>query len=356
MSQDLFRLTDPFIATANFGISADALSGYAAKIMGLPGTRNPAPPTPAKAATDGTFSFPGGNSAILRHIVKALLPNAITGTRSFADILSAPIDFAALDRPQHTRIRLNATVIAVKHDGDPETSAIVDVTYAVGSKLQRVRGRGVMIATGGWIARHITRDMPESYVTAFSQFHHSPILVANVALRNWQPFAKLGITSARWFDGFGFFANVRQPMVVEGQPVSFDPAKPAMLTLYVGYPQTGVGVAAQTAGGRAALFGATYAELELQVRQQLQTMFGAAGFDAKRDIAGIIFNRWGHAYIAPQPGFYFGSDGNPPPLDVVRQRYGRIAFGHSELSGRQSWGRAVSEARRALAQLSEVIV
>jgi spermidine dehydrogenase len=103
------------------------------------------------------------------------------------------------------------------------------------------------------------------------------------------------------------------------------------------------------------LFGTTYAEFELQIRKQLQQMFGDAGFDAKRDIAGIVINRWGHAYIAPQPGFYFGTPGNPAPLEVIRERYGRIAFGHSELSGRQSWGRAAQESRRALKQVLQVI-
>ena len=98
-----------------------------------------------------------------------------------------------------------------------------------------------------------------------------------------------------------------------------------------------------------------YAEFALQIRKQLQQMFGSAGFDARRDIAGIVINRWGHAYIAPQPGFYFGTPGNPAPLEVVRERYGRIAFGHSELSGRQSWGRAAQESRPALRQVLEAI-
>jgi spermidine dehydrogenase len=98
-----------------------------------------------------------------------------------------------------------------------------------------------------------------------------------------------------------------------------------------------------------------YAELELQIRKQLQQMFGSAGFDARRDIAGIVINRWGHAYIAPQPGFYFGTAGKPAPLEVIREGYGRIAFGHSELSGRQSWGRAAQESRRALKQVLEVM-
>jgi spermidine dehydrogenase len=348
LSKDVFRLSDPLVATGDYGVSSDVVSAYGAKLLGLPGTGENV------IATDA-FSFPGGNAAILRHIVKALLPEAITGSRSFADVLFAPIDFSALDRPQNTRIRLGATVVAVRHDGNAETSKSVDVTYAVGGELKRVRGQAVIVAAGGWIARHIVRDLPASYVAAYAQFHHGPILVANVAVRNWKAFAKLGISAAHWFDGFGFFVNVRQPMKIDGVPIPLDPSKPAMLTFYVGFPQTGVPIDRQTSAARAMLFGTTYAEFELQLRKQLQQMFGAAGFNAKRDIAGIVINRWGHAYIAPQPGFYFGTPGNPAPLEVIRQRYGRIAFGHSELSGRQSWGRAAQESRRALKQVLEVI-
>jgi spermidine dehydrogenase len=348
LSKEVFRLSDPLVATADYGVSSDAVSAYGAKLLGLPGTDT-------NAISSGAFSFPGGNAAILRHIVKALLPDAITGSRSFSDVLYAPIDFGALDRPQHTRIRLGATVVAVRHDGEPENSKHVDVTYAVDGELRRVRGQAAIVAAGGWITRHIVRDMPPSYVSAYAQFHHGPILVANVAVRNWKAFAKLGISAAHWFDGFGFFVNLRQPMRVDGVPVPLDPSKPAMLTLYVGFPQSGVPIDRQTSTARALLFATTYAQFELQIRKQLQLMLGGAGFDARRDIAGIVLNRWGHAYIAPQPGFYFGTDGEPAPLEVIRRRYGRIAFGHSELSGRQSWGRAAQESRRALKQVLEVI-
>ena len=348
LSSDVFRLSDPLVATGDYGVSSDAISGYAAKLLGLPGTGENI------IATD-SFSFPGGNAAILRHIVKALLPAAITGSQAFADVLFAPINFDALDRPQHTRVRLGATAVAVRHDAAPDKSTCVNVTYAVGGELKCVRGQAAIVATGGWIARHIVRDMPPSYVAAYAKFHHGPILVANVAVRNWKAFAKLGISAAHWFDGFGFFVNVRQPMKINGVPAALDPSKPAMLTFYVGFPQPGVPIDVQTSGARGMLFGTTYADFELQIRRQLQQMFGDAGFDARRDIAGIVINRWGHAYIAPQPGFYFGGPAGSAPLEVIRERYGRIAFGHSELSGRQSWGRAAQEARRALTQVSEVI-
>ncbi len=348
LSRDVFRLADPLVATGDYGVSSDVVSAYGAKLLGLPGTDE-------NVISSDAFSFPGGNAAILRHIVKALLPDAITGSKSFADVLFAPIDFAALDRPQHTRIRLGATAVAVRHEGMPEKSKSVSVTYAVDGDLKRVRGQAVIVAAGGWIARRIVRDLPPAYAAAYAKFHHGPILVANVAVRNWRAFAKLGISAAHWFDGFGFFVNVRQPMKIDGVPVPLDPARPAMLTMYVGFPQSGVPIDAQTSAARARLFGTTYADFELQIRRQLQLMLGAAGFNAKRDIAGIVINRWGHAYIAPQPGFYFGTPGEPAPLEVIRERYGRIAFGHSELSGRQSWGRAAQESRRALKQVLEVI-
>jgi spermidine dehydrogenase len=349
LSREVFRLSDPLVATADYGVSSDAISAYGAKLLGLPGTdRN--------AIASGAFAFPGGNAAILRHIVKALIPEAITGTRSFTDVLYAPIDFNALDRPQqNTRIRLNATAVAVRHDGPPESSRRVDVTYAVDGQLKRAGGKAAIVSAGGWITRHIVRDMPPEYVAAYAQFHHGPILVVNVAVRNWKPFAKLGITTAHWFDGFGFCVNIRQPMAIDGVPVPLDPSKPAMLTLYIGFPQSGAPIQMQTAAGRGLLFATSYADFELKVRRQLQNMFGSAGFDARADIAGIVLNRWGHAYIAPQPGFYFGTQESPAPLEVIRKRYGRIAFGHSELSGRQSWGRAAKEAQRACGQILEVV-
>src|SRR5258706_15201480 len=80
--------------------------------------------------------------------------------------------------------------------------------------------------------------------------------------------------------------------------------------------------------------------------RKLPAMFGAYGFDPKRDIAGLIPNRWGHAYVVPQPGFYFGRDGKPAPREVVRKGYGRVRFEHSELTGFQLWHAAARESGR----------
>ena len=60
-----------------------------------------------------------------------------------------------------------------------------------------------------------------------------------------------------------------------------------------------------------------------------------------------MLNRWGHAYVVPQPGFYFGVDGAKPPRAIIAAGFGKIAFGHSELTGFQAWSNGYSEGRRA---------
>ena len=165
---------------------------------------------------------------------------------------------------------------------------------------------------------------------------------------------KLGITAARWFEGFGWYTSLRSQMIIDGKaPMPLDPAKPTVLTFYIPFLNPGMPVAEQTVASRMQLFGMSYRDIEFKIREQLANMFSSHGFDAKRDIAGIVANRQGHAYVVTPPGFYYGKDGNPPPSDVIRERHGRIAFGHSELQGAQLWIGAAEEGERAALQILE---
>jgi hypothetical protein len=47
----------------------------------------------------------------------------------------------------------------------------------------------------------------------------------------------------------------------------------------------------------------------------------------------------------------FGTKGTPAPSDVIRQPFGRIAIGHSELRGHQYWTGAAGEGRLAVEAL-----
>ena len=336
---------DPILAISMGGVGADVYSAYSAKLLDMPGTNVH---YRYDINEESAYSFPGGNAGIFRHIVKYLIPDSISGTRSFEEILFNSIDFSALDRRRNSiRFRLNSTAIDIRHDGSPDDADHLAVTYYQDGKVKRVRARTVVVSIGGWVARNIVRDMPAAISKAYSQFYYSPILVVNVALRNWRFLDKLGIAAGRWFDGFGRFFAIRRPMVTGDATQPFDPDKPTVMTFYVPFNNPGLPPEAQGVVGRAELLSKSYADYENEIVGQMTTMFAAAGFDAENDIAGIVLNRWGHAYISPQPGFHFGRNGEAAPIDTVKQGFGRIRFGHSELSGYMSHTRALNEGSRA---------
>jgi spermidine dehydrogenase len=100
------------------------------------------------------------------------------------------------------------------------------------------------------------------------------------------------------------------------------------------------------------LMSTSYTEYERTIREQFTLMFARAGFDARRDIAGIILNRWGHAYLCAQPGFFFGSGGKEAPREIIRRApFGKIAFANSDLSGIMDHRASIAEADRAVKQL-----
>jgi spermidine dehydrogenase len=78
---------------------------------------------------------------------------------------------------------------------------------------------------------------------------------------------------------------------------------------------------------------------------------------ARRDIAGIVLNRWGHASVNPHPGFFIGKDGKPAPPEILRAApFGRIAFANTDLSGTPDHKTAVLEAHRAIGQLLDLVI
>jgi len=196
------------------------------------------------------------------------------------------------------------------------------------------------------------RDLPAAHREAYAQFYRSPCLMANVAVRNWRFLYNLGMTGCRWFEGIGNYLSIRKMAVVGGTPESFGPDSPTVLTLKVLYARPGLPIGEQGSRGRAEMLAKTFAQYEREIREQMGDMFAAGGFDPRRDIAGIILNRWGHAYVNPQPGFFFGVDGKPAPRDLLRhQPHGRISFANTDLSGAMDHRNCILEADRAVGQV-----
>ena len=342
---------DPILAIANYGFGCDVISAYGAYLLALPGMQGFHNFDPTSSLTDQKiYSFPGGNTTYLRHIVKYLIPDSIKGN-SFEDITYNKINFSALDKlGQSTRIRLNSTAVDVYEANDH-----VKIVYYRNGKSESIIAKSVVLAAPGFMAKNVVSKMPQNIYQNYNRFHHGPALVVNVALNNWNFLEKLGFSAGRWYDGFGYFGSIRAPMNIGGQDIPFHPDKPMVMTFYVPFYYPGNSIKDQGTMGRGELLGKIYIDYERQIRMHMNDIFGAAGFDAKKDIAGIVLNRWGHAYISPQPGFYFGGPSNSGLTDPMKKGHGRIFYGHSELGSRMNYRNAISEGGRAGEQAAKIV-
>jgi len=334
-----------------FGLGADVLSAYTTYAFDELHSVDDTPET-------GWYAFPGGNAGIARHIVKTLIPDSIAGPHTLSAICENKVNFAALDRRgQPARVRLGATVVRVEHDKQPQNSEFVWVTYTQGAKVYRLKARSVVMAGGCWTTKLVVRDLPATHREAYAQFYRSPCMMANVAVRNWRFLYKLGFSSAQWFEGLGSFTSVHKVPLFSGAPPTISPDSPTVITLKVIFCYPGQPIEEQGNRGRMELLSTSYHEYERKIREQLTFMFSQSGFDARRDIAGIVLNRWGHAYVNPQPGFFFGKDGKPAPREILRAApFGRIAFANTDLSATPDHRTAVLEAHRAVGQLLNQVI
>ncbi|MGH9613344.1 MAG: NAD(P)/FAD-dependent oxidoreductase, partial [Bryobacteraceae bacterium] len=291
---------------------------------------------------------------VARHIVKALIPDSIPGELTMEAVCRSNVSFGVLDRRnRNTRIRLHATAISVQHEA-PDKSKLVNVVYTRDGKLYRVKARSVIMAGGSWTTKHIVKDLPAAQREAYAQFHRAPCLVANVALRNWRFLDKLGIGEFQWFEGIGNYTAIRRTATFGAVSPTISPDSPVVLTLKILFSAPGLPIGEQVTRGRMELLAIPFRSYEQAIREQFASMFSQAGFDHRRDIAGIILNRWGHAYLSAQPGFFFGKDGELAPGEVLRQKpFGRIAFANSDLTGIMDHRASILEAQRAIGQVTE---
>jgi spermidine dehydrogenase len=318
---------------------------------------------------DAVQMFPGGNTTIARLMVKALIPAAIDGPGTVEAVSRNTVNFAALDvAGAAARVRLSATVVDVRHgaagsaDGpgsahDAEKSEYVSIAYAKDGKVFRLKAQSVVMAGGSWTTKHIIGDLPAAQRNAYAQFYRSPCMMANVAVRNWRFLYKMGISGCRWFEGTGNYMDVRRMATVGLDDSTINPDSPVVLSVKVLYAYPGMPTEGQGHRGRAEMLTTSFREYEQRIREQFMAMFAHAGFDNRRDVAGMVLNRWGHAYLNPQPGFFFGKDGKPAPREVLRDApFGRIAFANTDLAGAMDHRYSILEAQRAIGQLLDQVL
>jgi spermidine dehydrogenase len=151
--------------------------------------------------------------------------------------------------------------------------------------------------------------------------------------------------------------EVRKIATFGADSPAIGPDSPVVLTLKILFSYPGLPAQEQGQRGRGELLETSFRDYEWRIRQQFHDMFARSGFDAGRDIAGIVLNRWGHAYLNPQPGFFFGRNGKPAPSEVLRAApFGRIAFANTDLSGIMDHRCSILEGHRAVEQILDQVL
>jgi spermidine dehydrogenase len=351
LSRDTVRTFLSPVEGGGSGLGPDALSAYSDYAFEM------LHPLPEENGGSDQM-FPGGNATIARLMLKSLIPEAIDGNASVPGVCRGRVNLALLDVPgRAVRVRLSSTAIHVEHEGQANTANSVSIVYLHEGQLYKLRARSVVMAGGCWTTKHVVKDLPETHRDAYAQFYRSPCMMANVAVRNWRFLYKLGMTGCRWFEGIGNYLEVRKLALTGIEDTTISPDSPVVLSLKVLFSYPGLPTEQQGYRGRREMLQTPFRDYERQIREQFNEMFGSGGFEAERDIAGIILNRWGHAYLNPQPGFFFGREGRPAARETLRGApFGRISFANTDLAGAMDHRYSVLEAQRAVGQILDQVL
>jgi len=290
------------------------------------------------------YHYPDGNASIARALVKKLISGVAKGSSAEA-LLLAQFDYAELDRPGNSvRLRLNSTVVNVRHGSNPASASEVLVSYIKGNQSFQVRGRNVVMACYNMMIPHIVSDLPQEQSAALSLQTKSPFVYTSVGLRNWHAMKESGI-------GVAMSPGKLHQAVLMDFPVSMggynftDAADEPCVIQMVSCPfgTFGAKPEAQFREARYRMLSLQFDDYEQEIRRHLTGMLGSGSFDFDRDVASISVNRWAHGYTFAGPG---------DSVRQGRQPAGRITVANCDSAPGADAKTAVMMAHRAISELA----
>jgi len=356
----------------NFCVGIDALPALFGWQMGLPGFNGMnLEPTPNGVLADlpggqhgrqngsgggGAIHFPDGNATIARLLVRWLLPDAVPG-QTMEDVGAAHVNYALLDRAgQSARIRLNSTVVNVRHDGTPSSAKETVVSYVRGGKTYQVRGRASVMACWNMFIPSIVPDIPAKQKEALAYGVKGPLVYTSVAVRDWTAFQKMGVSSVNSPTMYHTGVSLAEAVSLGDLQHPQSPDEPIVLHM-TRYPcAPGKPRKEQHRIGRADLLSTSFDTFERKIRDQLARSLSEGGFDPARDIMAIAVNRWPHGYAYTYNSLYdplewvFTST-DARPCVVGRQPFGSITIANADAAASPHTDAAFLEAHRAVQEV-----
>jgi spermidine dehydrogenase len=299
------------------------------------------------------FHFPDGNATVARLLVRRLIPAAVPG-KTAEDVVTARADYARLDEAgSPVRLRLDSTVVRVRHLGDARTAREAEVAYVSGGRLQTVKARRVVLACWNMVIPHLCPELPAAQREALAFAVKVPLVYTSVLLRDWHPWVKAGVNDIHAPGSYHTGANLNLPVSVGAHRFARGPAEPIVVHMGRTPCHPGLPARDQHRAGRAELLATTFETFERKIRDQLARMLGPTGLDPARDVAAITVNRWPHGYAYQYNSLFdpFWLDNTEPPCAVARRPFGLLAIANADAAAYSYTDAAIDQAFRAVQEV-----
>lgn len=270
------------------------------------------------------------------------------------DIVTARMNYARLDSDASpVRIRLNSTVVRVKHAGEAQSANEVEITYVRGGKARKVKAAHCVLACYNMVIPYLCPEMPETQKEALAYAVKIPLVYTNVQIGNWKAFEKLKLSSI--YAPGGYFSSVSLDFPVSMGEYHFpsSPQEACLLHLMRTPCKPGMSAKEQYRAGRWDLFTTKFDTFERNIRDELGRMLGGSGFDPGRDIVAITVNRWPHGYAYEYNPLFEPLDRPDAerPCVIGRQPFGRIHVANSDADGHAYTNIAIDQGYRAVTEI-----
>ena len=288
--------------------------------------------------------FPDGNATVARALVKKMIPDIAKGNNAEELVLSK-FKYDELDKSRNaTRIRLNSTVVNVKHLGQPINSSEVAVTYINNNKSYQVKAKSVVMACYNMMVPHLVPSLPFNQSQALKLQLKTPLQYTTVGLKNWKAFKELEIGLAMSPGNMHQAVLMDFPVSLGGYKYTDSPDKPCVIQMIsCPYGETiGAPKAEQFREARYKMLSLGFEDYENEIRNHLSGMLPKEFFDFDKDVKSISVNRWAHGYANGGPG---------DSVKVGRQPFGRITIANSDSAPSADAIVAIKMAHRAVNEL-----
>lgn len=312
---------------------------------GIPGVDHTLPRKAGRGDDPYIFHFPDGNASIARLLVRKMIPAAMPGS-TMEDVVTAKANYSALDQADNsTNIRLNSTVVEVKHAEDKT----VTTTYVRNGKAHKVSSDKVVMACYNGAIPYICPDIDEQQKKHLAFNVKVPLVYTKVLIKNWQAFAKLKTSFVYYTGGFYKQAELAYPVSLGDFKRSQTPDEPMVVHMCHVPLFRDIKGPKQWREGRRQVLSTPFSVYEHHVKEQLTQALGEAGFDAEKDIVGITVNRWPHGY-AYSNDLLWGEEfpEGEAPWELGRKPVGNIHIANSDAQARASTKAAIAQAHRAV--------